>query len=312
MRMPWSTPVFLVHGIRDTAGDGRDGDWFRLVQQTLSPFFRSVNIRYREFHQPLAGGVKLFVWPRGPVLIAGYLGMIMDWPSMLVGLIWLLSALVLAEDARWRGQAINWHLLFLVTAVLSMTQAVAIVLAFLISKTWIGFALFQGLAWVVCLMESIESAPDGKLPQRHWAYCLPVLALPFGFAAYLWPVLAFTIAAALLVIVSLAEPHWRRSLAAECIRRQIVRQVPNPHIRPAVIAHSLGTVLAHRVIRQMDTQNWHRLVFIGSALPQKTRWIPPLGHDSVCMDEVYNEAARKDWYVWLLKRADHFWADGPD
>lgn len=56
MRIPLADPVIPVHGIRARAGNGRPEDWHPFVRAGLSPFYRTATVRYREFHQPVAGG----------------------------------------------------------------------------------------------------------------------------------------------------------------------------------------------------------------------------------------------------------------
>lgn len=296
-----ASTAFLVHGIRDTAGNGDPRvDWYPRIEAAFDPSIRCVPIRYREHHGLVRGALGLVFWPWAFVLLAG--ATIVNWPDY-----WWLGALLplfvtivsIAEERRWTLRWPARQTLLLHAAAVAIAWS-GLVAGRLFEQTQIGVTIAVVVTgWLIARLELTERREFVNVGST-WSKPLPWYCLMGCLSIAFWGQYAFFATIVLLTIIGIVEPLWRRERTVEAVAHQLAANLPNPLRRVHVVAHSLGTVVSYRAIHRLTMQRWGRMICVGSALPTKAEW-PLLG--GAGLYDVHNEIGKKDVVIrtagWL-------------
>ena len=248
------------------------------------PTFSTVSIKYREYH--CLGATKLVLWPSGVALSGSLACAVGGWhvAPALWGTLLIAAIVFCIAEIKWTGRIATWP---------------QIILLAILASTWLAWqnlgspAIWFGLLLLALCFEARETTEDGdSLPAMFFVlYSLSALA---GYAALVYkPRWAWLMPIGLLAIATI-EPQLRRHRVA----RRVQKLIENCAILdrpPHVIAHSFGTYLVGRALRDRDGLHLGRLVLFGCVLPPHDLAYFQAGR----VEQVRNEYGPRDWIVRL-------------
>jgi len=98
----------------------------------------------------------------------------------------------------------------------------------------------------------------------------------------------------LWLLLAAAITFFRLGNALRLIRKEVSHAIA-AGAQPHIIAHSLGSFLIGRALRQIRPMRGHRIVLAGCVLKRRFDWQGLLNKKSDAFDAIRNEVARKDW-----------------